>query len=188
MEELGAGTHWQTRLYKQILGCDAYILIVSRNAHKSKWVPDELVTAKANDKPIFPLLLEDTELFLGIQTIQYEDVRGGKLPSEDFYQKLAKVAKRQKKASQKVNSIRLVDPTRKKNVDDRVEKIMYSLNKGYQTGAENLAVLKKVAGNVAKSIGGSKLVKDATSTVKKSLTGKTKAKSKAKTRIKKKTR
>ena len=184
MEELGAGTHWQVRLHKQILTCDAYILIMSRNAQKSKWVPDELVTAKSKGKPIFPLLLDDTELFLAIQTIQYEDVRGGKLPSEGFYERLAKVTKRQKKAGQKVNSIRLVDEARKKNVDTRVEKIMFSLNRGYQAGAENLAVLKKVAGNVAKAIGDSQLVKNARSGVKKSLNRKTKPGAKARKKTK----
>jgi len=184
MEELNAGTHWQVRLQRQIVDCDAYILIMSRNAQKSRWVPDELVTAKSKGKPIFPLLLDDTELFLAIQTIQCEDVRGGKLPSEKFYQQLAKVTKRQKKAGQKVDSIRLVDRTRQKNVDERVEKIMFSLNKGYQAGAENLAVLKKVAGSVAKAIGDSRLVKDARSTVKKSVNRKTKPRTKTKKKVK----
>ena len=78
MEGLGAGTHWQTRLQKQIYTCDAYILVMSSNAFNSKWVPDELVTAKTKDKPIFPLLLDDTEMFLAIQTIQFEDVRDRK--------------------------------------------------------------------------------------------------------------
>jgi hypothetical protein len=81
MEGLGAGTQWLRRLQKQIVTCDAYILVMSRNAYNSKWVPDELVTAKSKGKPIFPLLLGDTELFLALQTIQYEDVRGGKLPT-----------------------------------------------------------------------------------------------------------
>jgi len=184
MEELGAGTHWQVRLHKQIQSCDAYILIMSRNAKASNWVPDELVAAKSSGKPIFPLLLDDVELFLAIQTVQCEDVRGGKLPSEKFYQQLAKVTKRQKKAGQKVNSIRLVDHAKQKNVDERVEKIMFSLNKGYQVGTENLAVLKKVAGNVARAIGESTLVKNAKSTVTKSLNRQTKPKTKAKKKTK----
>src|SRR5512145_839357 len=70
IEGLEAGTHWQNRLQKQIFTCDAYILLMSRNAFNSKWVPDELVTAKTKNKPIFPILLDDTELFLGIQTVQ----------------------------------------------------------------------------------------------------------------------
>jgi len=183
MDELGAGTHWQTRLYKQIVNCDAYILIMSRNASASRWVPDELVTAKSKGKPIFPLLLDDTELFLAIQTIQCENVRGGKLPPERFYEQLAKVTKRQKKANQKVDSIHLVDPTQKKIVDERVEKIMFSLNRGYQAGTENLAVFKKVAGNVVKAIGDSKLVKDARLSVKKNLNRKTTPRTKAKTKV-----
>jgi hypothetical protein len=114
-DDLGAGTLWQNRLHKQILTCDAYILVMSRNAKNSKWVPEELVAAKTKGKPIFPLWLDNTDLFLAIQTVQLEDVRGGKLPSEKFYEKLATVTTRSKKAAQKV------DPVRKKKVNASAE-------------------------------------------------------------------
>ena len=116
-------------LQRQILSCDAYLLIMSRNAFNSRWVPDELVTAKSKDKPIFPLLLDDTELFLAIQAIQYEDVRGGKLPSEAFYRRLATVTTRPKKASQKVDSIRLIDQARQQKVEAAAEKASFYLSK-----------------------------------------------------------
>lgn len=95
---------------------------MSRNAYNSKWVPDELVTAKSKGKPIFPLLLDDTELFLALQTIQFENVRGGKLPSQAFYKRLATVTPRRKKASEKMGSIRITEQARQKKVDDAAEK------------------------------------------------------------------
>ena len=48
----------------------------------------ELARAQAKGIPLFPLLLEG-DVWLAVQSTQYEDVRGGKLPSERFYDKLA---------------------------------------------------------------------------------------------------
>jgi len=165
MEGLGAGTHWQTRLQKQIYTCDAYILVMSRNAFNSKWVPDELVTAKTKDKPIFPLLLDDTEMFLAIQTIQFEDVRGGKLPSEEFYRRLATVTTRRKKASEKVDSIRLTEQARKKKVDAAAEKASYYLSKISSNVKDVFAVASKVSSDTYKSVANSDVVKKISSRV-----------------------
>lgn len=166
MEGLGAGTHWQNRLQKQINTCDAYILIMSHNAFHSRWVPDELVTAKTRDKPIFPLLLDDTELFLAIQTIQIEDVRGGKLPSEAFYQHLAMVTPRQKKAGQRVDSIRLTERARKKKADEAEEKTSRYLTTFTNTVKDAIAVTSKVSSSVYKSVAKSRIVRRISSKIK----------------------
>jgi len=166
VEGLGAGTFWQTRLQKQINTCDAYILIMSRNAYNSRWVPDELVTAKTKDKPIFPLLLDDTELFLALQTIQFEDVRGGKLPSEEFYRRLAKVTPRKKKAGVKVDSIRLTEQAREKKADEAAEKASYYFSKLSSNVKDVLAVASKVSSKAYKSVANSKVVKKISSRVK----------------------
>ena len=166
MDGLGAGTFWQDRLHKQIKTCDAYILIMSRNAKGSKWVPDELVTAKSIGKPIFPLLLEDTELFLGLQTIQFEDVRGGKLPSEDFYTRLAKVTPRHKKASQKVDSIRLTEKAREQKADAAAEKASYYLTKVASGVKDFIQVASKVSAKTYDSVIKSSLVKNASTKTK----------------------
>jgi hypothetical protein len=166
MEGLGAGTHWLKRLQKQIITCDAYILVMSRNAYNSKWVPDELVTAKSKGKPIFPLLLDDTELFLALQTIQFEDVRGGKLPSQAFYKRLATVTPRRKKASEKVDSIRITEQARQKKVDDAAEKASYYLSKISSNVKDVFAVASKVSSETYKSIANSDVVKKISSSVK----------------------
>lgn len=166
MEGLGAGTHWQTRLQKQIYTCDAYILIMSKNARTSKWVPDELVTAKSRGKPIFPLLLEDAPLFLAIQTIQFEDVRGGKMPSEAFYQRLATVTSRRKKASRKVDSIRLTEKARKQKVDAAAQKASYYLSKFTSNVKDVIAVASKISSDTYQSVANSDTVKRISSRVK----------------------
>jgi len=173
-EGLGAGTQWLKRLQKQILTCDAYILIMSRNAYESTWVPDELVTAKSKGKPIFPLLLDDTELFLALQTIQFEDVRGGKLPSQAFYKRLAEVAPRRKKASEKINSVRLVDQARQKKVDDAAEKASFYLSKISSNVKDVIAVASKVSSDTYKAVANSDVVKKISSKVKQTTVSKKK--------------
>ena len=166
-DELEAGTFWQDRLQKQIVTCDCYILIMSRHAKVSKWVPDELVTAKKKGKPIFPLLLDDTELFLALETIQGEDVSGGQLPSEKFYQRLAQVTPRQKKAGQRVDSVHLVDSARKKKVNANADKITNFLTKAGSDISDSFKVVSKVTGNLANATAKSKLVKNIRSGIKK---------------------
>jgi hypothetical protein len=166
VEGLGAGTHWQNRLQKQIYTCDAYILIMSRNSYRSRWVPDELVTAKTKDKPIFPLLLDDTELFLAIQTIQVEDVRGGNLPSEAFYQRFATVTPRQKKAGQRIDSVRLTEKARKQKADKAAEKASHYLTVFTNNVKDAIAVTSKISSTAYKSVAKSKIVKKISSGIK----------------------
>jgi len=166
MENLGAGTQWLRRLQKQIVTCDAYILIMSSHSYNSTWVPDELVVAKTKGRPIFPLLLDDTEIFLAVQTVQMEDVRGGKLPSEEFYRRLATATPRKKKASTKVDSIRLVEQARQKKVDDATEKASFFLSKISSNVKDVIAVASKVSTETYKSVANSDVVKKISANVK----------------------
>jgi len=117
VERLKPGTSWQERLLTDVESCDAYILIMSPRSKKSEWVENELLTAQQLRKPIFPLLFEDTKVFLAIKHIQYEDVRGSKLPSEDFYERLAKVTPRRKKAKGKDVPLGLTEQEQEKKAD-----------------------------------------------------------------------
>lgn len=166
MEGLGAGTQWLRRLQKQIVTCDAYILVMSRNSYKSTWVPDELVVAKTKGKPLFPLLLDDTEIFLAVQAVQMEDVRGGKLPSEEFYTRLAAVTPRRKKANAKVNTVRLIDQARQKKVDEAAEKASYYLSKISSNVKDVVAVVSKVSSETYKAVADSDVVKKISTNVK----------------------
>lgn len=166
VDELRAGTRWQERLHKQIKTCDAYVLILSRNSRVSRWVEDELTLAKNLNKPIFPLLLQDTELYLGIQTVQYEDVRGGTLPSEVFYERLATVSPRRRTARRKSSAIRLMDLSRQQKVNQAAEKASYLLSKFTSGVKDVIAVAAKVSSDTYKSLANSTAVKKASSGVK----------------------
>ncbi len=167
MQSLQAGTYWPDRLHAAIKDCDAYILIMSRNAKKSQWVPEELVVAKSKGKPIFPLRLDGTELFLGIQTVQAEDVRDGALPSETFYQRLAKVTTRRRKASQKVDSVHLTDNIRKQKADAAAEKASYLISKISSNVKDAIAIASKVSSTTYNSVANSDMVRNISSKLKK---------------------
>lgn len=163
-DELGAGTQWEKRLKKQIETCDAYLVIMTPKAYKSEWVPNELVAAKSKGKPIFPLLLEDTELFLALQTTQYEDVRGGKLPTGEFYDRLAKVTTRRKK--KKIDEVSLTQKAREKKVEAAAEKASYVLSKISSGMKDAFAVASKVTATTYKSVAESGVMKNISSKVK----------------------
>ena len=52
----------------------------------------ELQRAKRKLKPIIPLLLEGDEPWLSVESTQYYDVRGERLPDTKFYSALRRVA------------------------------------------------------------------------------------------------
>ena len=163
VEGLGAGTHWRTRLEKQIVSCDAYLVLISRNSEASKWVKEELDVAQACNKPIFPLRLDGTKPFFGIKTIQYEDVRRGRLPSESFYQRLAAVTPRQKKTRRRRNP---TDQAMKQVVEGTTRLASYYWEELSSKGKDFIAVASKKSSETFKSFANSDMVKKISATVK----------------------
>jgi hypothetical protein len=90
-ERLDYGSQWPHEIQKQLDTCDAFLLIMSPRSFASEWVQSELQRAKRKLKPIFPLLLEGDEPWLSVESIQYYDVRGEKLPDAKFYSNLKRV-------------------------------------------------------------------------------------------------
>jgi formylglycine-generating enzyme required for sulfatase activity len=88
---LDYGSQWPVELQKQLDTCDAFILIMSSHAYSSEWVQSELQRARRKLKPIFPLLLEGDETWLSVESTQYYDVRGGKIPDKEFYADISSV-------------------------------------------------------------------------------------------------
>jgi hypothetical protein len=84
-ERLDYGSQWPLEIQKQLDSCDAFILIMSPRSFASEWVQSELQRAKRKLKPIFPMLLEGDEPWLSIESTQFFDVRGGRIPDEKFY-------------------------------------------------------------------------------------------------------
>jgi len=91
---LDYGSQWPNELQKQLDACDAFILIMTPRSFASEWVQNELQRAKRKLKPVFPLLLEGDEPWLSVESTQYYDVCGEKLPDLKFYSALRRVASR----------------------------------------------------------------------------------------------
>jgi formylglycine-generating enzyme required for sulfatase activity len=90
-ERLDYGAQWPQELQKQLDGCSAFILIMSRHSYASEWVQSELQRAKRKLKPIFPLLLDGDEPWLSVESTQYYDVRESANPDPKFYSALKNV-------------------------------------------------------------------------------------------------
>jgi formylglycine-generating enzyme required for sulfatase activity len=90
-ERLDYGAQWPQELQKQLDGCSAFILIMSRHSYASEWVQSELQRAKRKLKPIFPLLLDGDEPWLSVESTQYYDVRESPDPDPKFYTDLKNV-------------------------------------------------------------------------------------------------
>lgn len=87
-DRIDFGDEWPIVIQEKLDACDAFILVASENAYKSKWVQKEVTRAQRIDKPFFPILLQG-EAWLSIETTQYADVRWGKSLTNDFYNRLS---------------------------------------------------------------------------------------------------
>ena len=94
-DRIDYGTTWPAVIQKNLDDCGAFIVVMSENSYESKWVQNEVTRAGRKKKPLFILLLSG-DTWLSFEAIQYENVIGGKLPSEKFYENLARVVPRQK--------------------------------------------------------------------------------------------
>jgi len=82
------GTKWPVEIQQALDECDAFVLVVTKNAFESEWVQNEVARAKRKRKPFFPLLLQG-DTWLSVEATQYVNVKDGSLPPEKFYQRLA---------------------------------------------------------------------------------------------------
>ncbi len=94
-DRIDYGTQWPREIEKRLKECEVFILVMSPNSYESEWVQNELSFAKQLNKPVFPLLL-DGNVWWHLQTTQFADVKGGKLPPTKFFIRLAEIASRHK--------------------------------------------------------------------------------------------
>jgi hypothetical protein len=82
------GVDWWDAIVAGLRGCGAFLVIMTPESKESKWVKREVFLAEDAEKPMFPVLLdgENWELFI---LTQYADVRGGALPDDDLFARLA---------------------------------------------------------------------------------------------------
>ena len=117
------GSRWTKEIEKAIDTCDAYIVVMSKDAKESQWVQREVIHAEKRRKPFFPLLLKG-ERWFSLGNIQFVDVEGGKIPPKDFYEDLAMVVSR-KQVGQ--GQSRQKPPSFGKKFKQHREKIMIGL-------------------------------------------------------------
>ena len=89
-ERIDYGETWPRKIRENLDACSAFVVIMTVQAEESRWVQNELTRAQRLGKRVFPLLLEG-DVWLALETDQYVDVRGGRLPPPRFYTKLVSV-------------------------------------------------------------------------------------------------
>ncbi|ABE51464.1 toll/interleukin-1 receptor domain-containing protein [Methanococcoides burtonii] len=70
-ETLNPGDHISQRIINYITNCDVFIFFYSKFAYDSTYVQHEIGVAKANDKLIIPILLDETKPDGMLQGINY---------------------------------------------------------------------------------------------------------------------
>jgi serine/threonine protein kinase len=81
------GDTWFNEIEEAIESCAAFLLLMTPEASKSEWVQKEILLAKRDKKPIFPLLLEGKEFGIVID-IQFADVKDQSMPDANFHRRL----------------------------------------------------------------------------------------------------
>ena len=56
-DRIDYGDEWPMVIQEHLDTCDAFILIATESAYKSRWVQKEVTRAQRINKPFFPLLL-----------------------------------------------------------------------------------------------------------------------------------
>jgi hypothetical protein len=83
-DRINYGDQWPKVIQENLEGCKLVVVIMSSNSFNSKWVHNELAFAQDSGKVILPLLLEG-KLWVSLASTQHADVKGGRLPPENFY-------------------------------------------------------------------------------------------------------
>lgn len=94
-DRIDYGDTWERVIFKAIDDCLAFLVIMTPQSYESDWVLRECHHAGRRNKPPFPVLLEGEE-FPRYGITQFVDVRGGRLPPNDFYERLEKAAPRKR--------------------------------------------------------------------------------------------
>jgi formylglycine-generating enzyme required for sulfatase activity len=92
-DQIDYGEDWWPEIVQAIRGCGAFIVAMTPDSGRSRWVTHEVMLADDLGKPMFPLLLEGdlhtSELWALFIGKQYTDVRAGQLPDDGFFTRLA---------------------------------------------------------------------------------------------------
>jgi formylglycine-generating enzyme required for sulfatase activity len=103
-ERIDYGDDWELTIFDEIDKCAAFLVVMTPESYRSRWVRRECQHAEEQNKQPFPVLLKGDK-FPRYNLTQYADVRGGKLPSDDFYERLAKFAPRKAEIDSEPNHL-----------------------------------------------------------------------------------
>jgi formylglycine-generating enzyme required for sulfatase activity len=105
-DQIDYGEDWWRTIVRAIRGAKAFVVIMTDESDASDWVQREVTLADKNKIPAFPLWLsgdvDNSENWAIYVRTQYADVRGEKLPGDDFIRRVERVAPRKKVAGQDV--------------------------------------------------------------------------------------
>jgi hypothetical protein len=82
-EGIDYGTQWADVIETKIESCGVFVPVMTSSSRDAVWVGREIDLAQELGKRILPLLL-DGRPFLRLRELQYEDVRGARMPSDRF--------------------------------------------------------------------------------------------------------
>lgn len=102
------GTSWERVIFKAIDDCAVFLVVMSPESYDSDWVRKEYLYADKRKKKQFPILLEGEEFPFYVDN-QYTDVRGGKLPPNDFVTRLGRAIKPQNQAGKNITPSEMID-------------------------------------------------------------------------------
>ncbi|MEO0802988.1 MAG: GUN4 domain-containing protein [Cyanobacteria bacterium J06642_2] len=88
-DRIDYGTQWPRAIQENLEKCKVFILIMTPNSYDSHWVQCELSLALEMRKYIYPLLLNGSR-WLSVAAIQTVDIKGGRLPPENFFKTVGK--------------------------------------------------------------------------------------------------
>jgi hypothetical protein len=88
-DRIETGERWWQTIDQAVRACAVFVVVMTPDSHESEWVEKEIMLAQRQEKPILPLLLRGEEFSLLIDT-QYVDVLDGRMPPQDFYDRLSR--------------------------------------------------------------------------------------------------
>lgn len=108
-DRIDYGEDWWREIVRAIKACGAFIVIMTPESGESRWVQREVTLADELRKPTFPLLLSGDLISSDYWAIfvrsQYADVRDGRLPPDDYINRLDHYTARKSTPGQEILSM-----------------------------------------------------------------------------------
>jgi hypothetical protein len=91
-DHIAVGSTWREAIHRALTEASVMILVMTPDAEGSRWVKREVDLAENLGLTIAPLLLRG-QVWWWLSDVQYEDVTDGRLPDDDYLDRLAALAR-----------------------------------------------------------------------------------------------